>query len=522
MRTYKLIFLVSLALAFAACKQDDTIYQGTGYDLGGDELFSSTITVRGERTIGNKIPVVITRGEGSVTENIFAYSSAELSFPETVLLNVNEKLIDKYNSVNGTSFSILPSEFYSFGDGNTITVETGKISLNTITIYETNVLGNVLEAGDYLLPLDVFASASNVSNEHIYVVVVVREQYEGLADLYQGDELFFVFYVNTNEYDPRIITDYCLSKKSFSSSDKDWYCAIGNILNLRVSTISYDENSKRAIFAPSADLYYILNNYDKYILPIQETGIKVCISIEGKNSGLGFCNLTDEQIDDFVSQVKFFLDTYPLDGINLWDQNSGYGMEGMPKMNTTSYPKLIQKLRDTFGYEKLLTITDYMEPTEYFWDTNATGGISVGEYIDYAWSGYNKNRLEFIQIVDPYHQGNAIVSSLYPRKPIAGLDPSKYGCINAPWNYLPKDYVEIADENEMNLFKWNKDGMRQSNILVFEDIRTNLQDEMEQSWYWPLELLPMTYTNSMFSFEFVNLTIYDSGWVGFNKWLKDW
>ena len=49
--------------------------------------------------------------------------------------------------------------------------------------------------------------------------------------------------------------------------------------------------------------------------------------------------------------------------VNLWDRNSGYGKEGMPAVNTTSYPKLIKALREALGTEKLLTVTVYEEPT---------------------------------------------------------------------------------------------------------------------------------------------------------------
>ncbi|MEG2062006.1 MAG: glycosyl hydrolase family 18, partial [Alistipes sp.] len=123
-----------------------------------------------------------------------------------------------------------------------------------------------------------------------------------------------------------------------------------------------------------------------------------------RGQGLGFCNMNDAQIADFVTQVKIVVNKYNLDGINLWDRNSGYGKEGMAAVNTTSYPKLIVALRAALGNERLLTVTDHEAPTESFWDTAATGGIEVGQYIDYAWSGYNDEN-EPQQIIDPYHQG---------------------------------------------------------------------------------------------------------------------
>lgn len=98
---------------------------------------------------------------------------------------------------------------------------------------------------------------------------------------------------------------------------------------------------------------------------MKDKGRKICVCIEGAGKGIGFCNMTDAQIADFVSQVKSFVETYDLDGINLWDRGTGYGKEGMPAMNTTSYPKLIKVMREAMP-DKMLTVVDYEEPTEYF------------------------------------------------------------------------------------------------------------------------------------------------------------
>lgn len=118
---------------------------------------------------------------------------------------------------------------------------------------------------------------------------------------------------------------------------------------------------------------------------MQDKGRKVCVCIEGGGKGIGFCNMSDAQIADFVTQVKVFITTYELDGVNLWDRGSGYGKEGMPAVNTTSYPKLIKALHEAMP-DKMLTVVDYEEPTESFYDTSLTGGIAVGELIDYAWA----------------------------------------------------------------------------------------------------------------------------------------
>lgn len=244
----------------------------------------------------------------------------------------------------------------------------------------------------------------------------------------------------------------------------EWHNTIGNIVNLRTVTVKYDDSSGRAMLNLGSDMTYVLGHASKYIWPLQEEGRKVCISLEGGGTGLGFCNMTDEQIADFVAQVKAVVETYNLDGINLWDRNAGYGKEGMPETNTTSYPKLIKAMRDALGTDKLLTLTVYEEPTATFWDMEATGGIAVGEYLDYAWSGYNDNT-DYVQLLDPWHPEESYVSA-YTQKPIAKLSPSKFGCINFPIYPNPKSSEELMMRDPYFIMDWILLGYRPNNIIV--------------------------------------------------------
>ncbi len=307
--------------------------------------------------------------------------------------------------------------------------------------------------------------------------------------------------------------------KKQSNTGEEWYNAVGNIINLRTTTIDYDKESGRALFNLGADMRYLTQHYDTYIKPLQDSGRKVCISIEGANKGIGFCNLTNEQIEDFVAQVKNVVSEYNFDGINLWDRNAGYGKEGASAVNTTSYPRLIKALREALGNQKLLTITDHGEPTATFYDLSATDDIEVGRYIDYAWSGYY-NGDEPVQIVDPYHQGEPNVSSKYPRRPIAGLEPEKYGCINSAWYTMRGN----SDPKYEVVTEWVNSGYQQNNIYVYEDIITNLQNGYEGGIWLPNVLISYAQINygNVYMFDLTYLGKLSNGHLGYGKWLKDW
>ncbi|MDE6877086.1 MAG: hypothetical protein K2P00_04615, partial [Alistipes sp.] len=364
----------------------------------------------------------------------------------------------------------------------------------------------------------------------LYYNITVRQPQVGDTELYKGDDLFFVFYINTDQYQPLLVDEYFMEKKKARGATEPlWYNLIGNIINLRTVRLDHQAESGRAILSLGDDMTYVLGQAVKYIRPLQDKGRKVCISIEGAGSGLGFCNLTDAQIADFTAQVKTVIDTYQLDGVNLWDRNSGYGKEGMPAMNTTSYPKLIKSLREALGAERLLTVTVYDRPTETFHDVDACGGIAVGDYIDYAWSGYNSDE-ELPQIIDPWHPTETYVSA-YTQKPIANLPAERFGCINFPLVKVGMYDMEIDAEFIQN---WVNAGYQPNNIIVFADLRTNLQDEYETAMWDTsfgvscafLDKTSRYYLGSrngyMYQFDLNRgLGNYpEKG--GYGKWLKDW
>lgn len=519
------IVFSTLLLAFTSCEMEEaTISRGKQQD--DSALESSSLFISSMRTSRNTVYCVMTEGEGFLSEGLRATISTPSTFDQTIILKADPSLVEGYAEEKGMEYIPLPETFYSFENGGILQLAAGKtISDPTkLTFRASNDLGNRIKAGHYLLPVTATASAGEMSRDVVYYDITVREKFAEGIELYDG--LLMVFYLNTSQYDPRLITDYNLLITDFSDFS-DTYMTFGNIINLRKTTVTYEPSTGRTLLNLSSDMKYVLDNYTTYILPVQETGRKVCLSIEGGNTGLGFCNMADEQIADFAAQVKLLFDTYNLDGVNLWDRNSEYGKDGMPPMNTTSYPKLIKALREALGPDKLLTLTDHEEPTEYFWDTEATGGIEVGEYIDYAWSGYCDEDYP-LEIVDPYHPDDPNVSTEHPRKPIAGLDVTKYGCINVPWRKGTAD-IGLWESNGMKVADWNQAGYEKSNIVLHADMRTNLQDEYEMSWDPTLAINYMTEECLMHNPEGTLAIIFDKTDLnnlgdsnGYNKWSKDW
>lgn len=527
---HKIHNIVILGTFLLASCTDLGVNEDTGSMPDSDEFNAeSVLALRAEQSPDNVVSMAFTYGEGQQTSKI--YLQATRPAENNIIVDfscTDNDIVKQYSEQTGIEYKLLPAAYYSFGNGNYINMQRGAVQseVNTLTVSARTSIGDILEPGRYLLPVVGTSLTQELSDSTVLVDVTVRESYtdpDGY-ELYTGEDMFTVFYLNTTEYDPRLANDMILEIYD-SKSNSYSHSGIGNIVNLRTASVGYDSSTGKVSVTPSADLRYVLEHYAERIQPVQDSGRKVCICIEGGGQGIGFCNFTDAQIDDFVASVKRLVDTYPLDGINLWDRNSGYDKaeeNGFPTMNTTSYPKLITALREALGPDKLLTVVDYEEPTEYFHDIQATGGVEVGQYIDYAWSGYC-NGSEPVQIVDPWHQGMSPVSDLHPRKPIAGLDAKYYGCIHATW-YTGEDTAQSEKISD-----WVQNGYRQSGISVFYDIRSIRQDKFEGSiWAWPSYILERLANNNTLSFSVFAGRLrpdYDPSNPNYNqydKWVKDW
>lgn len=473
-----------------------------------------------ENTSGRSIVKTLTLGESAASFESAFYLRSNLPFEQsgTVWLNfAGEDFVREYSQATKTEYKLLPAAFYKFKLGNSIevSIETVETERNVLTVSTKDMFGNFLAPGRYLLPVSGDAAGvCPLGDEPLLIDLTVREPYtdpDGY-ELYKGKDMMTVFYVNTSMFDPRLANDMVIETDWAGDSPK---YGIGNIVNLRVASVSFDETSGRVSALPSNDLRFILEHYTERVLPVQESGRKVCICIESGGKGAGFCNFTDEQIADFTASVKRMVDKYGLDGINLWDRDTGYDKEGGTEMNTTSYPKLIRALRQALGNQKILTVVDYREPTAYFDDVQKTGGIAVGEYIDYAWHGYN-NPNELLQVVDPWAEDKPYHSKKYRGTKIAGLDHTRYGCIH----WAPRKSEEGFD---LEPKQWCEDN-RQNALFVFYDIESILQHGGADGG----SFFPGTFLRSAYNMKYAQDMDRLANLVGtgnitqYGKWLKDW
>ena len=481
------LFCAAAVAGLAACDADP-IGASRGELPDKEPLENTHVLIRSQFSSVERAVVYLAEGSGTTSDPMYC----RLTSPAEKALQIHalpdESQVEVYNAKYGTEFLTMPAANIDIADNGLFSVPAGARVSEKIRV---TFKADGLVAGRYLAPISISSDDVTLSDNGgmLYYVVKVRGPEVGEYEL--DTENTTVFYVNTSDYSPLLADVWVVAKEDAMdvSVPTLWERTFGNIVNLRVVQIGYDEATGRAKLFLNSDIRYVLEHAARHIRPLQDKGRKVCLCLEGNGSGLGFCNLSDEQIADFVAQVKACLELYDLDGVNFFDRNAGYGeVEGMPDMNTTSYPKLIKAMREAMP-DKLLTLADYEEPTEYFWDTEATGGIEVGKYLDYAWSGYMSEG-EDVQILDPWgvvdqsmgeEMGMMFPINNHPRKPIAGLQQSQYGAFAVPF-YDVNNPANTEMIGLMNLYIWRLCEWSANNILMFGDLITNLQGVYEGQW----------------------------------------
>lgn len=476
------IFLLLLAVGVSGCNEE-SISMDAARLPDETTMINTAGVLRSTNTLTNKKLIELTEGDQSATEEIYYFVSQPAKTAFTVTAIADEDLVEDYNKANDTKLDALPAGNVKFEGEGVLSVAAGK--QESAKIKMTISTAGLNFDTPYLLPITVTHTPvevqGQVAKNILYYVVSIRKKittckptnpYEQIDIPPMLPNALVVFYVNTSTYQPLIADVYGITKTNRTDFTSTLY-NIGSIVNLRITTVDYDPISGRALLNLSNDMRDVLEQADKYIRPLQDHGRKVCLCIEGGGKGLGFCNLTDAQIADFTQQVKNVIDLYRLDGVNLRDEGSAYGKKGMPVMNTTSYPKLIKALRDALP-DKMLTLVDKEEPTEYFYDISRCGGIEVGKYIDYAWHTYD-DRKELVQIIEPWETAHQY--SEYTRKPIAGLNPEHYGSLTVP---LYEHNNPQSDNSLRRVVEWKTGKHKKNNLIIYAfDLTANEQNDYE-------------------------------------------
>ncbi|WJY00050.1 endo-beta-N-acetylglucosaminidase H [Curtobacterium sp. 458] len=148
------------------------------------------------------------------------------------------------------------------------------------------------------------------------------------------------------------------------------------------ANINWD--GSKAVLYNNENVQRTLDDAATQIRPLQAKGIKVSLSILGNHQGAGIANFpTQAAAADFAAQVSATVAKYGLDGVDLDDEYSDYGVNGTPQPNQQSIGWLISALRaDMPG--KLISFYDIGPASSAL----ASSSSTIGSQLDYAWNPY--------------------------------------------------------------------------------------------------------------------------------------
>lgn len=343
-----------------------------------------------------------------------------------------------------SNYTLLPDNAYELGNGGSLTIAAGAMQSGKMVITLKGWMLPKVEQHESSLKTTQFLLPLRIKEDGEYQTLLYRINWtNGKYRLTSDKGYTCIGYVDTEKMSPLVSSVYWL-QENFMVFDRTRFPQLFDVVNLLRATI--DAGGKLNL---NADISHVLKNADKYIRPLQLMGMKVCLTVKN-SSAIGFCHLTDGEIDNLVAQVKTAVELYGLDGIDLWDDSDEYGANGIK--NTSAYPKLIKALRGALSKETMLTVADKGEATATFFDKEKCGGIEVGKYIDYAYNGYIN------QYSIPFWTDFEVPDAdwlVHGRKPFAGLDKECFVCFAQ--DFTKSVFIEHEMKEDMDYMSFMMD-----------------------------------------------------------------
>lgn len=511
MRALKFIACGLLVVVLMSCTKDTMQYdRGNEPALEGDgALPTLTLHSRNETGQGNILRALV--WDTPYKDKLYFKLNRKPTEKVTVTVGIDNSLVETYNQENGftgTAFEckVFPAENLTISHNRELSTGSGHLESGDITITIVSDGIDKYARENYLIPVVVETVSGADADAAVFYYKMqavqddAREVVGDFAPIYVG-------YVNTEKVKPEVVNQFHIYATDLETFEETYYKFL-DIVNLNVAQIKYDKANARPVLHLNADISFVLNHPERYIVPVQQEDRKVCLVIKGGNDGIGPCNLNDAQRTDLVYQIKTVVERAGLDGVNLWDEGAGYGKDGRPQTYAASYAKFLKALREAMP-DKMITLVDVGDPTANF--NTTIEGIKVGELIDYAWHGYSA------EIVNPWKEGEK-------RKPITGLEKKQYGGVILPIVNL-NDLVHInAGVLQTELIDEGLD-----EVFVFSDIPvfTHQKEDETSGGVYNILVIELydtidweTFTGTQYGV--VATTKFIEGGYTANIWEKDW
>lgn len=440
---------VSTFMVLQSCTEDislkssvDTkLYEGTevsyAYLRAVDSNSKLVDIYQNESTKNIELRVDITNPVEKIVE-------AEVSF--------DSELLNYYNEIHQTQFNLFPQELLKIENDGIFQIAPGDVSTYKLNLTISN--SDEFQEGTYILPLRItkISEGIKLSENNDRIFIVVRNNGSRPSTDKEGG-FVTICYIEVNGHNPLNAGEWTLATSGKQLID---------IVNLFAANINYDEDKKSPYVYINKNLQYILERRDKYIKPLQDKGIKVCLSILGNGQGVGVANLSEADAKKFAQELKSIVETYGLDGVDFddeWSKYEDFNRPGFPERGPYPYARLCYETKMAMP-DKLCTVY-YIGAVVPYPELGMNGfdmqidGLNPGDFIDYSY----------------YAQYGALKPELY--QTILGMKSNQWGGFS----------VDMADGvlyQEMNFDVIKASG---NGVQVIYDLRPTDFDAATQERY---------------------------------------
>lgn len=297
-----------------------------------------------------------------------------------VKLKVDKAALDAYNAANKTSYEMYPEAMVSLGNGGATSVAANatQSAAVEVTVQAGGTAGTV-----YALPISAEVTTAGVAMSQNYKSYIYLVKPMGaIPSSDKGTGMKAICYIEVNDENILNAGEYMMK-----STGKPFF----DVVNIFAANINYNKETGRVYINCNDNTAFVLKNADKFIRPLQAKGIKVCLTILGNHDEAGIANLSKESAASLAQELKIYVDTYGLDGIDFDDEYSIYQENpaytpspGFEKPSKAASARLMYECRKVMP-DKILSFYDW---NNYVPTGNVEDGQPVGNIVDYMYYGY--------------------------------------------------------------------------------------------------------------------------------------
>lgn len=309
---YKSCLCAALAFAAVACNDDDVTIGAV--DTGVLDVPEGSVLYVTDNTGSAKYATVSFRN--TAKHDIVVNATSAANVERSAKFVYDESLVEKYNDANRTSFVAFPQARMSLSAENAV-LPAGEVKSTPVELTLTSD-GSLDPTVTYVVPLRVEAGSNSTLAEAAQQILIFIKDNTALPDatkyvddgngnMVEGIKIFSVMEVN--DTNPLNVLRYTLKSSGKYMVD----CLV-----MFSGNINYNAETGKVYFFANTQITNILANTEKYLKPLKDRGIKVCMGVMCNHDRACISNLAPETAKAFADELTALCDAYDLDGI-FWD-----------------------------------------------------------------------------------------------------------------------------------------------------------------------------------------------------------